>query len=154
MALKYVDDDKGDMLPLDRKAKFAMKIDDVFRFAVECKNWKDSTVKHFMSGLYSADSQIFDWMEQAIEDASYSGKTPIVVFKLFGTKDVIEILYPDFSILAEYFGDFSGKMYMVGSIIPETKDGKTYVFALLSDFLEWIDWDVYKSDVFQERINE
>ena len=129
-----------------------MEIDKCFRFSVECKNWKDSTVKHFVSGLYSADSQIFGWMEQAIEDASYSKKTPIVVFKLYGTKDVIEILYSDFSILSTYFGNFPGKMYVVGSIVPGLKAGETYVFALLSDFLEWIDWEVYKNLVFKGEI--
>jgi len=143
---------EGEMLPLDRKAKYPMEIDKAFRFSVECKNWKDENVKHFMSGLYSVDSQIFGWMEQAIEDASYSKKTPIVVFKLFGTKDVIEILYPDFAKLSEIFGVFPGKMYIVGSIIPGTEEGKSYVFALFSDFLEWIDWEVYKSAVLKGEI--
>ena len=152
VALKYVKATDDQLLPPGFNPKDPMEIDKVFRFAVECKNWKDGNVKHFVSGLYSVDSQIFGWMEQAIEDASYSKKTPLVVFKLYGKHNVVEILYPDFSILSTFFGNFPGKMYVVGSVIPKTKDGKTYVFALLSDFLEWIDWEVYKSAVLKGEI--
>jgi len=150
VALKYTE--KPGALPLGVKSKRAVDIDKIFRFSVECKTWADKNVKHFVSGLYSADSGFFVWMEQAIEDASYSKKTPLVVFKLYGVHNVVEILYSDFSILSTFFGNFPGKMYVVGSIIPETKDGKTYVFALLADFLEWIDWDMYKNLVSKGEI--
>lgn len=147
---------------LDMETK-EMGRDKTFPMVIECKDWRDENVKHFFSGLYSEDSQLFDWMAQAWEDSLVVKKMPIVVFKLFRTENIVMILSTDFYSLAQNFGNFVGKIYMIEKTMP--KEQKSYkekiversdaqmtflmhqemVFVLLKDFIEWIDWEIYKS---------
>ena len=126
----------------------AMTIDLRFPFSIECKDWKDENVKHFVSGLYSAECQFFDWMEQSQSDASCVGKMPIVIFKLYRTKNMAMLSSQDFREIANSFGNFVGKMYVLERIMPmnEAAASQKLVFVLLSDFIEWIDWHIYKEE--------
>ena len=137
----------GDLIPLKFMASQAMQgetgmnavLDAAFPFSVECKNWKD--VKHFFTGLYSAESDIFGWMRQAIGDAAPSGKIPIVVFKLYRAENIVLIQAGDFNKLREYFGLFPGTIY---GATKNGLEGMAVVFVLLKNFVEWIDWGFYK----------
>jgi len=135
IALKYVDKE-GEEMVIDRS----------FPFLVECKTWKDENVKHFFSGLYSEDSIFFDWMLQACGDSSLARRLPLVVFKLYRTENVAMIVSTDFYQLANLFGNFVGKIYNIEKIMPKDEGAvpQKLVFVLLKDFLEWIDWEVYK----------
>jgi len=138
----------GDLIPLKftstsqslyAEAGSNAVLDSAFPFSVECKNWKD--VKHFFSGLYSADSDIFGWMKQAVSDATPSGKIPIVVFKLYRAENIVLIQAGDFNKLREYFGLFPGAVY---GATKGGVEGMAVMFVLLKDFIEWIDWGFYK----------
>lgn len=140
--------------------------DKTFPMVIECKDWRDESVKHFFSGLYSEESQLFGWMEQAWEDSLVVKKMPIVIFKLYRTENVAMILSTDFYSLAETFGNFVGKIYTIEKIMP--KEQKSYkekiiersdvqttflmhqelIFVLLKDFLEWIDWEFFRTRSF------
>lgn len=121
-------------------------IDNTFPLSIECKDWRDENVKHFFSGLYSEESQIFDWMRQSLADASCVNKTPIVVFKLFRTENIVILLSHDFVRLADLFGNFGKKFYTINSV-PEKAVYHMRLeltLMLLKDFIEWIDWYVFK----------
>lgn len=134
VALKYVSRDSEEM-----------NIDKSFPFSIECKNWKD--IKYFVSGLYSKESEFFSWIEQAYDDAIHTKMIPIVVFKLFRAKNIVLLSSEDFYKLANMFGNFPGKFYSLERV---AKDRSTIykhdrlVFFLLKDFLEWIDFEIYK----------
>lgn len=146
IAFKFVDKERNQMI-----------IDKDFPMVIECKDWKDDNVKHFFSGLYSDESQLFDWMEQAYGDSLYVGKIPIVVFKLYRTENVVMFMSSSFNKLADLFGNFTGKTYVIEKIMPKryNKEKEAYqrlVFVLLRDFIQWIDWEAYKSN--EERTNQ
>jgi len=134
----------GDILALkfDRVAEAKRIFDNSFPLSVECKTWADENVKHFFSGLYSAESELFEWMEQAVYDSRSCEKTPVVVFKLFRTHNIIMIRAHDWYEMKMLFGDFNHKMYFLRRY--ERESSADIVFVLLADFLDWIDWGVYK----------
>jgi len=138
VAFKYLSKDKEEMA-----------IDKSFPFVIECKSWKD--IKQFFSGLYSDESALFSWIEQVYEDSLYAKKIPIVVFKLYRQENIVELRSIDFDQLANLFGNFVGKIYTIEKIMPKKQIVaesivvyQKLIFVLLEDFLEWIDWDVYK----------
>jgi len=127
----------GDVQPFFYKGK-RLILDHSFPFSIECKNWRDQNVKHVFSGLYSKPSQIFDWMEQSTNDSSFSGKTPIVIFKLYRSQNVVLMSLADWNKLQQIFGVFPSKIYKISG-------GPMHViFILLKDFTNWIDWGYYK----------
>lgn len=134
IAFKYVDKGSQEMI-----------IDRSFPFLLECKNWNEVNVKHFFSGLYSKETQIYEWMKGAIEDAEYKNQTPLIIFKLTHGKNIAILKAVDFNKLQELFGHFSGQYYMLKkwSLIIDDKT-PALVFCLLSSFIYWIDWTVYK----------
>ena len=117
-------------------------IDQSFPMSLECKDWRDENVKHFFSGLYSAESTLYEWMEQAISGASIAGKIPIVIFKLFRTDNIVMTLSKELCKISELFGEFPGKLYKLFRV----EGGATVElsFVLLKDFLSWIDWEHYR----------
>lgn len=154
----------GDLVPLrfvDKDTE-EMTIDKTFPMTIECKIWKD--IKHFFSGLYSSESQLFDWMAQAWEDALIAKKIPVVVFRLFRVENIVMLISTDFNSLTNYFGNFTGKIYSIEkTMLREQQSYKEkkvkrsegeitflmhqkLVFILLKDFLEWIDWEFFKSE--------
>lgn len=138
MALKRVSNDSDEMV-----------IDQSFPFSIECKNW--NAIGHFFKGLYSNESQLYDWIEQASKDASHAKKMPLVVFKLYRQEHIAMLLDSDFHKITALFGRFSGKIYTLRRYekgdLPDfdtrlvTDD---LMFCLLKDFLNWIDWDHYR----------
>jgi len=130
MALKRVSNDSDEMI-----------IDRSFPFSIECKNWKD--IKHFFSGLYASDSQLFKWMEQASNDAAVAEKIPLVVFKLYRQSHVVMLNSYGWHRVRELFGEFPGKYYGMDRVVPDG-DKRGFYFCLLTEFLEYIDWEVYK----------
>jgi len=140
----------GDLVPLkcvDKQTE-EMVIDRSFPFSVECKTYADANVKHFFSGLYSKETVIFEWLEQAIDDCRPSKKMPLVVFKLFGTKNILLLESDIFYQMGNMFGNFPGKKwYKLIRNKPDEVDctfSERIIFCLLEDFLEWIDWSVFK----------
>jgi hypothetical protein len=138
----------GDVIPLKigKQCGSDWVIDKRFPFSIECKNWNDANVKHFFAGLYSNESQIFDWMRQASEDASLSKKMPIVIFKLFRTNNICIMLSTDFVKLEEIFGAWCRKHYRLRRF-EITNSGPQLIaltFFLLDEFIEWIDWEFYR----------
>jgi len=127
----------GDIQPFCYKGKRLMS-DELFPFSVECKDWKDQNVKHIFSGLYSKPSQIFVWVEQSTNDASFSGKIPIVIFKLYRTENVVLMNRSDWNKLQQTFGAFPGTIYKISG------GPKHIVFVLLENFINWVDWGHYK----------
>jgi len=131
----------GDIQPfvyLDYKQP-EMQLDRSFPFSIECKDWHDDNVKHIFSGLYSKPSQVYEWMEQADNDARASFKMPVVVFKLYRTEDLVMMLMRDWGQLKAYFGIFDSPTYkIIGG--PEM-----ILFCKLEPWLEWIDWGFYKA---------
>jgi hypothetical protein len=119
----------------------AYVIDPSWPFVVECKNWKSTTISHFPTGFYGAESSFFQWMAQCVEAADASGKTPIVVFKIFKYLLVI-IRTVDFSRLQELFGEFDKKRYRLERIDDNTS--VKLEFMMLTDFLKWIDFYIFK----------
>jgi len=138
IAFKYTSADKDEMV-----------IDRSFPLVVECKDWKDKNVKHFVSGLYAKECQLFGWMEQAIDDCvqarnKVGRKIPVVVFKLYRTENVVMIQSIEYSELTQMFGQLEVKRYVLKLIREEGEEAWNLIFILLSDFLDWIDWDFYK----------
>jgi len=131
-----------------------MVVDVSWPFSVECKNYKD--VKPVFCGLYCANSAVWDWMEQAEETASQlphlSGddKMPLVVFRLFRTADVAMINGTTFGKLHALFGFYQKTYYTAWRQCLPTSHALH--FFLLSEFLEWIDWGVYKVSSSQKYI--
>jgi len=122
-------------------------IDKSFPFSIECKNWKQEGVKHFFSGLYSAESVIFEWMEQSVADAEKFNKIPLVVFRMFRQKSVAMLRATDFSKLKELFGEPEFKYYFLRRYSTNAEENfrpNLLVFILLKDFIDFIDWEVYK----------
>lgn len=130
----------GDVQPFVFRSRHSeeMIIDQSFPFSIECKDWKDENVKHIFSGLYSQPSQIYGWLEQSMYDAKASGRIPLVVFKLYRTENIVLMHQTDWAQLRELFGRFGVGTYKVM--------GGPYsiVFALLKDFIKWVDWGWYK----------
>lgn len=137
MALKYsgIDDTEG----------LSMIIDKTFPFSIECKNYRDENVKHFFSGLYSNKSQMFDWLEQAENDASPSNKYPLVVFKLYGSNNIVMTNDTTFHGLRGMFGLFPGNYFKLALCNSKGYELTESVFFLLDDFFEWVDWGVFKT---------
>jgi len=135
----------GDVIPLRKYKNGEMVLDTSFPFLpIECKNYRDANVKHFFSGLYSADSVIYDWALQAWSDAQYSKKMPLVVFKLYRAKDITMIRGGDFGKLCEIFGNPKAKFFKLYQTTLAGELLMPLIFILLSDFIDWIDWEVYK----------
>ncbi len=133
-----------------RRINDEMIIDISFPLVVECKNWKD--VKHFFTGLYGAESAIFDWMKQAEMDAQPTNRIPLVVFKLYRQSNIGMLRATDFTRLKELFGEPDFKYYFLRRYSAKFADAiddfihypDLLVFFLLEDFLEWIDWSHFK----------
>ena len=152
VAMKYLSKDEEEL-----------SIDKTFPLVLECKHYSNQTLKHFFSGLYSNESQIWDWIEQVWDDSLHVKKIPIVIFRLFRTEDVVEILSTDFHQLSNYFGNFPGRFYKLKRVREAgfKVDKKAYLkhsserglvfghdclyFFLLKDFLKWIDWSMFKT---------
>lgn len=112
--------------------------DSTFPFSIECKNWNAKNVKHFFSGLYSAESAMFDWVEQAKLDSIPTGKLPMVVFKLYGKNNIAILSQPVFNDLLDIFGVPDSKFYTIFS------DEVFCTFILLSEVFSWIDFAHYR----------
>jgi len=134
----------GDLVALKYGIGDEMFIDKSFPFSLECKNWQEKNVKHFFSGLYSAESVIFDWMDQSIADAEKFNKMPLVVFRLFRQKSIAMLRATDFSKLKELFGEPEFKYYSLRRYSQESSPADYLIFILLKDFIDFIDWEVYK----------
>lgn len=122
----------------------SMVIDRSFPFSIECKNYRDENVKHFFSGLYSNQSQMFDWLRQAELDASLSKKLPLVIFKLYGTSNIVMTNYDSFHACGMIFGQFTGDYFRLTLTDNRGVYKLNATFFLLSDMFEWIDWEYYK----------
>ena len=131
MALKRVSNDSDEMI-----------IDRSFPFSIECKNWKD--VSHFFKGLYANESELFAWMEQASNDAAAAEKIPLVVFKLWRQSHVAMLNSYGWHRVRELFGEFPGKYYSMDRVTPGEIQLGDFWLCLLTDFLEHIDWEVFK----------
>jgi len=135
----------GDIIPLKFTGKGEeVKIDQSWPFMEECKDYKD--VKHFFSGLYSKDSQVFEWMDTAERDSVLKGgnKIPLVIFKLYRQKDVVILDGYSFHRLEDMFGVPNCCFFFLRKI----KQGllvRKLVFLLLTDFIDWIDFEVFKA---------
>jgi hypothetical protein len=139
-AFKYVR--SGDPLGTEEKI---LVVDNSFPFSVECKNYKG--VKPLFCGLYSKESEVWSWMRQAV--CARGSKIPLVVFRLFHTADVAVLRSEDFSQLRGTFGLYPYKSYVLthtfkASGSSEEPIQESLVFLLLKDFLEWIDWGVFR----------
>jgi hypothetical protein len=134
----------GDIIPLKAYKSGEYVFDKSFPFSIECKNYRDENVKHFFSGLYSAESIIYSWASQALNDSRLANKIPLVVFKLYRAKNIIMIHGHDFGKLTEIFGIINKKQFKLVKTNEKGMYISTLVFLLLSDFTEWIDWDVYR----------
>jgi len=138
----------GDLVALKYGVESNVYIDKTFPFSIECKNWKEENVKHFFSGLYSQESVIFSWMQQAYVDSARFNKIPLVAFRLFRQKSVALLQSTDFSKLKEMFGEPETKYYFLCRLGLTAEEQVLYrnrlVFILLKDFINWIDWEVYK----------
>lgn len=140
----------GDLMALKRSRSDSdeMVIDQSWPFSVECKNWKD--IKHFFTGLYGVESQMFDWMGQAISDAVAGEKIPLVIFKLYRQEHVAMLLDCDFHRITALFGRFPKKLYAIRRFdngdMPDfgRSVANDLMLCLLKDFIDWIDWEVYK----------
>lgn len=131
LSLKYITDPtSGEKdLILDRS----------FPFSIECKNYKE--VKPVFCGLYAKDSEIWDWMKQAEDSAQ--GKMPLVIFRLFRTMHVVMFNLETWVKLHETFGEFPTRGFRISQGSPQ-ESTRTLCFFLLSDFLEWVDFGVYR----------
>ena len=139
----------GDIIPLKRSYGESYTFDEQFPFSIECKNHSD--IKHFFSGLYSAESDIWLWMEQSSYDASSAKKIPIVVFKLYRTFDVVFLKKEHIRRLEDLFGELKDRYYIIGRCNitdDEAASATGMVFLLFKDFLEWIDWGHFKVQRF------
>ena len=136
MALKYVL--VGN--PLSSESQKALVEDKSFPFAIECKNYR--VIKPIFSSLYSKDCELWDWMKQSKESAG--DKIPLVVFRLYHGKDIIVISSPSFGRLSELFGSYKKKFFAIKSY-EESMIKETLYLFLLEDFLEWIDWCVFRA---------
>ena len=132
-ALRYI------TIDIDSGEK-ALVADSSWPFVVECKNYKD--VRHFFSGLYAKDTELFDWMWQATQVAQDEKKMPLVIFKLFRAEHIAMLSAPDFHKLGEIFGTFPTVQFSL--VREEPTRWKSLKLVLLRDLLEWIDWGVYK----------
>jgi len=137
----------GDIVPLKFMPKMSGAVDAIidrnFPFIIECKNWRDEHVKHFFCGLYGKESELFRWMEQAENDAQIVGLMPLVVFKLFRTSDLVMWKYSDYAKISEIFGSF-GENHFILKKIKKEKVIHSLNVMLLDQFIDWIDWSVYK----------
>lgn len=133
----------GDLVPLKYvTTSQEIAIDKSFPFLVECKNWRRTNVTHIFSSLYAKKSVIYDWMDQAINDAVGTALVPLVVFKLY-RKNCVMLQLSEFHRLANWFGKFPGEYFQIAR--QSLTDISENVFiALLKDFVDWIDWTYYK----------
>lgn len=131
VALKYIaDGPDGKSLVLDRS----------FPFAVECKNYR--AVKPLFCGLYAKPCEVWDWLEQS--STASEGKMPVVVFRLYRTKDILMINDNTFGRLKETFGSYPCEFFSVTQCTPQSDARKTLNFFVLEGFLKWIDWGVFR----------
>lgn len=115
--------------------------DNSWPFVVECKSYKE--VKPFFCGLYAKETALFDWMDQAAEVADIEKHTPLVVFKIFRSEHIAMLRTTDFSRLMDMFGVCKAKRFRL-TMLVEGNETKGMTMLLLTDFLSWIDWGVYK----------
>jgi len=136
----------GDIMALKRVYGGGLVFDLSFPFSVECKTYRD--IKHFFSGLYSAESELFEWMNQSQIDCEHiRGRMSIVTFKLYRQKIIAMLKAQTFTQLKELFGEPSFKYYFLRRHYLDPDDRhlpNLLVLCLFSDFVEWIDWEVYK----------
>jgi hypothetical protein len=132
VALKYILVDGGRQLVVDSS----------WPFAVECKCWKE--IKYPFCGLYAQESEIFGWMEQASEVAANEKKMPFVVFRLYRAAIAVMIRGGDHYRLEEMFGEYAKRVYAVTKRHAGARESTKLVFMLLGDFLDWVDWGVFK----------
>ena len=124
--------------PDDEKA---LVKDSSWPFTVECKCYKD--VRPFFSGLYASESLLFAWMAQATVVAETEKKTPLVVFRIFRGENLVMLRRIDFAQMKELFGLPKAKYYQVLRYSP-MEENWGLILLLLKDFLEWIDFGVYR----------
>jgi hypothetical protein len=130
-ALRYMEVDGEQVLICDRS----------WPFSIECKNIRKA--KHFFSGLYEKDFEIVSWASQAALVAARDGKVPLLIVRLFRSKDLAVLRAEDYARMAEYFGKPKGRRMELRSIGDEER-AFSFVFLLLEDFLDWVDWEFYK----------
>ena len=118
-----------------------LMFDETWPFTVECKNYKD--VKPFFQGLWAKDTALFGWMEQAQMVATEDRKMPLVVFRLFRTADVAMIWNTDYVRMAGTFGVMPQATYLIQK--DKVMEHTGMRLFLLKDFLDWIDWGVFKA---------
>lgn len=63
----------GDVVPVNEK-EASVK----FRFSIECKFYR---MPDKFTSLVAGSANVFKWMKEAIDDASKTGKTPLLIFK-------------------------------------------------------------------------
>jgi len=122
--------------------------DNSWPFTVECKSWKE--IKYPFCGLYAQDSEIFDWMKQADEVAMVDKKTSLVVFRLYRTAICAMIKGNDLCKLEEMFGEYPKRVYAVTK--RDVQENAKLIFMLLNDFLEWIDFGIFKLSGYNKYI--
>ena len=116
-------------------------MDTRFPFVVECKNWKD--IKQPFCGLYAADSELFSWMQQAVNAAVDSKKIPIVIFKLYRASIIAMLRGTDLCKLEELFGEYPKAAYGIVKRVPQLGVSAKLIMVLLAEFLVWIDLGIY-----------
>jgi len=146
----------GDIMALKKTYEDSFVFDVTFPFSVECKTHRD--IKHFFSGLYSKDSELFQWMQQAEDDCRHiPNRRPIVTFRLYRQKIVSMLKAEDFSKLKEMFGEPKFKYYFLRKYpteFEENFDINLLVLCLFSDFVEWIDWGIYKMKYIRSMVRK
>jgi len=143
----------GDLIPF-RFETDGVIVDMRFPFSIECKT--RNKMEQFVSGLYAKESQFFGWIQQAIDDAEPFKKIPIVVFKLFRTNNIVMMTINNFYQLREIFGNIDGKYYFL-KCYEKQIETQGLVFLLLKDFIDWIEWSLYKmriNTVFIKSLSE
>ena len=136
-ALKYIVTGS----PLDREEERALVLDSSFPFAVECKNY--TKVKPLFCGLFASECELWGWMTQAVEASE--GKMPLVVYRLFRTADIAVLRSTDFAKFKELFGVYRHECYALTHYSGESGEIESSLFLfLLKDFLEWVDWGVFR----------
>lgn len=114
-------------------------LDASWPFSVECKNYK--AVDLPFAGYWKKESDLWSWMAQAEEAAK--NKMPLVVFRLFRTPDFAMINGQTFGQLHALFGYYKKLYYTIWR--QELPNSQTLHVFLLSEFLDWIDWGVFKA---------
>lgn len=140
-ALRYMSDGTISIPPRGPNADRYLVFDSTWPFVVECKNYKD--VDPFFKGLYAKDTLLFDWIDQANEVALLEHKMPLVVFRLFRTENIAMMWNRDYIELVKMFGVMPTRTFLLSR--DKVMEHTALRFVLLNDFLEWVDWGVYKA---------